>query len=655
MLTGRKKIVSYLEAAFSKRMPWRKYYHACAYRFILRSLEKKSERAWAETLYDRLSALTKIDIPHLAQLEQGEKEAIVDAADKTIANVFNLLGSGDVKLNPVAWEADFVSGHKWPAGTYYRKYKQIDLTNRADVKIPRELSRGHFLLHLALAYQFTQDSKYADKLVELVTDWIDKNPLMYSINWGCAMDVGIRAMNWIWALSLLEGYEIDTKHESKIKTSLYLHGWFIYRNLEGTLFDYNNNHYFSDITSLLHLGLLFRNDKEGGLWFDFALREFYREFRLQILPCGMSFEGSTNYNRLMLELIIPTVVMLKRDGNRIPSDIESRLRSMFDIVCNTTMPDGEMPIVGDQDNGRGLPLGVEDINDYTYIPAIGCAYFQQHCWGPAHYNVYAAVFGELGKEEFDNLPDQTKAQRSVLYYDAGLAVLRDNENYCLFNVDNQGFYMDDSLGSGHSHSDWLSFVLALGGETFIVDPGSYVYSSNPEERNRFRSTSMHNTIVVDGKSQSDIPEKELWKLPRIGRTSIDNWESGFDYDKICVSHNAYTTPEASVQHRRILELSKKDGIFTIKDSISCNSGHSINCFLHFAPDVETKIESNTIILDKHGVKAEIKVSSNQETKISLVSDVVSRGYGETSCATVVCLSADIENDYLLMTEFKRVK
>ena len=357
----------------------------------------------------------------------------------------------------------------------------------------------------------------------------------------------------------------------------------------------------------------------------------------------------------MLELIIPSVVVLKRNGYRIPSDIESRLRSMFDFVFNTTMPDGEMPIVGDQDNGRGLPWGVEGINDYTYIPAIGSVFFQQHCWGPARYNVYAAVFGEMGKEEFGNLPDQTKTQVSNLYYDAGLAVLRDRENYCLLNVDNQGFYMDDSLGSGHSHSDWLSVVLAMGGETFIVDPGSYVYSSNPVERNRFRSTSMHNTIVVDGKSQSDIPEKELWKLPRIGRTEIDCWECGFDYDRICASHNAYTTPESSVLHRRVLELNKKDSVFTIKDSISCNCGHSINCFLHFAPDVETIIESNTIILVKRGVTIEIKVASNKETKISLVSDTISRGYGEKTRAKVVCLSADIDNDYLLTTEFKRVK
>lgn len=653
MLTGRRKITSYLEAAFAKRLPWRKYYHTCAYRSILRSSEKRTAVVWNGSLCERLSELMMIDATHLRQIDDKEKQAIITAADKTLENVFNVLGSGDVVLNPIDWGADFISGHNWPSGKYYRDYKQVDLTNKADVKIPRELSRGHFLLHLALAYQITKDAKYADKLIALISDWIDKNPLMYSINWGCAMDVGIRAMNWMWALSLLSDYHIKETVQSKIKSSLYQHGWFIYRNLEGNIFEYNNNHYFSDIVALLHLGVLFNEDKEGKVWCDFANREFYRELRLQILPCGMSFEGSTNYNRLMLELIMPCVVLLKRNGERIPSDIESRIRTMYDFIYNLMLPDGQMPIIGDQDNGRGLPWGVEELNDYTYLMGLGATYFQQKSWIPAQYNVYAAVFGELSREEFDALSDEPILKESKLYRDAGLAVMRSDDNYCLLNVDNQGFFMDDSLGSGHSHCDWLSFVLAMGGETFIVDPGSYVYSSDPAERNRFRSTAMHNTIVVDGKSQTEIPEKELWKLPRTGRTSIGKWEAKADSDYLEVSHDGYGRLEKPVVHRRNIRFNKSDGAFSIEDELCAKGEHSIELNLHLDSNVDVSFEQDTLKLSKNETVIKLVFSSKPNLDINLISDYISRGYGERIQSKVICIRSDMNEHFHLLTEIKR--
>ena len=653
MLTGRRKITSYLEAAFAKRLPWRKYYHTCAYRSILRSSEKRTAVVWNGSLCERLSELMMIDATHLRQIDDKEKQAIITAADKTLENVFNVLGSGDVVLNPIDWGADFISGHNWPSGKYYRDYKQVDLTNKADVKIPRELSRGHFLLHLALAYQITKDAKYADKLIALISDWIDKNPLMYSINWGCAMDVGIRAMNWMWALSLLSDYHIKETVQSKIKSSLYQHGWFIYRNLEGNIFEYNNNHYFSDIVALLHLGVLFKEDKEGKVWCDFANREFYRELRLQILPCGMSFEGSTNYNRLMLELIMPCVVLLKRNGERIPSDIESRIRTMYDFIYNLMLPDGQMPIIGDQDNGRGLPWGVEELNDYTYLMGLGATYFQQKSWIPAQYNVYAAVFGELSREEFDALSDEPILKESKLYRDAGLAVMRSDDNYCLLNVDNQGFFMDDSLGSGHSHCDWLSFVLAMGGETFIVDPGSYVYSSDPAERNRFRSTAMHNTIVVDGKSQTEIPEKELWKLPRTGRTSIGKWEAKADSDYLEVSHDGYGRLEKPVVHRRNIRFNKSDGAFSIEDELCAKGEHSIELNLHLDSNVDVSFEQDTLKLSKNETVIKLVFSSKPNLDINLISDYISRGYGERIQSKVICIRSDMNEHFHLLTEIKR--
>ena len=129
---------------------------------------------------------------------------------------------------------------------------------------------------------------------------------MYSINWGCSMDISIRAINWMWALSLIsESYnKNDEKLLKKINTSLYEHGWFIYRNLDGNIFNYNNNHYLSNLSGLIFIGEVFQDDHEAKKWTKYAKYSFFREIRLQILPSGMSFERSFHYNRLVLEIII---------------------------------------------------------------------------------------------------------------------------------------------------------------------------------------------------------------------------------------------------------------------------------------------------------------------------------------------------------------
>lgn len=263
------------------------------------------------------------------------------------------------------------------------------------------------------------------------------------------------------------------------------------------------------------------------------------------------------------------------------------------------------------------------------------------------------MFGELNREEFDALCEEPIRKESKLYRDAGLAVMRSGDNYCLLNVDNQGFYMDDCLGSGHAHCDWLSFVLAMGGENFIVDTGSYVYSSDPAERNRFRSTAMHNTIVVDGKSQTDIPEKELWKLPRTGRTSIEKWVAGVEADYIEVTHDGYSRLQLPVVHRRSVSFDKNKASLVINDTIFGEGEHQIESLLHLAPEVEAVVEGSSVKLNKNGKVLTIAFSSAQDIEVSVRTDYISLGYGGKEEARVVCIRCDMNEHFHLLTEIKR--
>ncbi len=95
----------------------------------------------------------------------------------------------------------------------------------------------------------------------------------------------------------------------------------------------------------------------------------------------------------------------------------------------------------------------------------------------------------------------------------------------------------------HSHNDLLSFELNARGEDFIVDPGTYVYTASVEERNYFRATAAHNTLLVPGKEQKRwlAGLEGLFSLPGSAGAQVLGTGPGF----FCGEHRGYGSP-----HRR---------------------------------------------------------------------------------------------------------
>ena len=119
--------------------------------------------------------------------------------------MFDLLGSGSTKLSkdgkgyqPIDWHIDFKSGYRWNPKTFYAFIKYGNKLG-VDVKVPWELSRFQHLILLGQAYQLTKNKKYAVEFENQILDWIDNNPVGFGVNWRCAMDIAIRASNWLIA------------------------------------------------------------------------------------------------------------------------------------------------------------------------------------------------------------------------------------------------------------------------------------------------------------------------------------------------------------------------------------------------------------------------------------------------------------------------
>ena len=408
----------------------------------------------------------------LKDVSEQEIESLLTSANQIIQHQFNLLGSGIVTLSPIDWHTDFKCNKRWEK-KYYRELKG---KTGADIKVPWELSRCQHLLWLGEAYLLTDDEKYAKEIIDEINWWIDDNPFMYSVNWTCSMDVAFRAVNWMYALNMIAGYiEFDDAFTLKVSKSLWQHGFFIRNNLEKQI-PYSNNHYFSDIVGLLYLGTLFKDTFHGKRWYRFALREFYSEVRTQVLQSGVHYERSISYHRLMTELISYPAYMLQRIGEEIPEDIHKRVQRMHEYVATYTKPNGLAPLIADNDDGRFVPFVRRDFRDHNYL-------------NDSH--SIEITFAALGCT-----PYSTILGRSHYYPDAGVAIVKVNNNYLYVN--HGGFSKNpketDVVIGTHTHNDLLSFELSLNGKDVLVDAGTYLYTSSKVERDKFRSTKKHNTV-----------------------------------------------------------------------------------------------------------------------------------------------------------------
>jgi hypothetical protein len=538
--------------------------------------------------------------------------AILAYADAILRGEYPLLGYGSPNLGiHPDWHCDWVSGKSWPL----EPSRKIVVVRHdgSDVKAPWELSRLQFAPVVAKAHVLTGDGRYREALMNLLSDWVEHNPVGTGVNWTIAMEAALRGISLCLSMDLLWPYAAEEQPWLRQMTaSLGQHLRFIEAHNEFS-FLLRSNHYLSNIVGLTtlsaYLGLERRREKYA--------QAVQREILLQTYPDGGDREASTGYHVLVAQMGLHSLLVQQRCRGSIAPGFEARLRLMFAWIAALADDAGKLPLLGDCDNGR-LELLPEDIAQ-AESPA------ERH----------GLRVGSLCKSERDR-------EDAKLLPDSGVAVLSSGPASVIFSA------MPNGLGGkgSHTHCDKLSIVFRLGVDEVFCDSGSRCYTRSAQLRNLDRSTRAHNTLTIDAADQNTIPtsDRSLFRCGNEAEVSAIELSG----NSLRASHLGYS--RLGVVHQRTVSLSET--ALLLIDEVTGAGTHSLDLrFLlgpewRVSPAMVTGGTVSCIIVGSRGLTLQCEAESS--LILELLPAEISRAYGSSVTATCIhiqtsaCLPASLQ-------------
>lgn len=547
-----------------------------------------------------------------------------------------LLGFGEkcFGVEEILWCRDPLSGFDWPV--VFHADINLVRNDGSDARVVWELNRLAHLVTLGRAYSITDSEKFSAEFFRQLASWRAQNPAGRGINWNCAMEVALRAMNLLAAFELFLGApEMDEEALLELLKMFDQHGAHIRRNLEFSHIA-TSNHYLADVTGLLWLGVMLPELESATEWREFGLRELLQELAKQTLPDGADYEAATGYHRLKLELFLYSFVLCHLNGIQIDEAHWNKLRAMMDYLSAYLRPDGMAPLLGDSDSGQALPIVRRNGDDHAYLLALGAAVFQEPRFKLADTNIPEEllwILGPQGVRDYQALRSSGRPQ-SQAFPDAGTYILRQDDLYLLFNASDSGV---KGRGS-HGHNDALSLEVSAGGAAFIVDPGTYVYTADLHERHLFRSTAYHSTVEIDGVEQNTIDERAPFVIGNEARPRVLGWESGPGKDVLIAEHAGYERLPQPVTHRRTVTFYKTERLWLVADDLTGPGEHDLAFRFHLAPELEATVCSNGSIeaRDKMTGARLLIVAKGITVPTGLEERFSSRDYGAKRPSVSVC-------------------
>ena len=486
-----------------------------------------------------------------AQFPNAVRDATT-RADRLIAGEYDLLGYRGLRfVQPGGAGRDPAAGPDWHYDPVHRRTAPIRFWSAVpfldpasgDHKIIWEINRHQHWLILGRAYWLTGDRRYRAPVLSELASWMTANPPLMGINWASMLELAFRSLSWVWAIQFFaEEAGDDSPWLVDLVVGLDRQLTQIARNL--SRYFSPNTHLLGEALALYVCGrtqpLLAAAPRYEHLGRVVLLQEIAR----QIAGDGGHRERSAHYHRYTLDFYLLALAVARITGDPAATQFEDAVARLGFAARLLADDRGLLPHLGDDDGGSTWPLAgraVDDVRDslamasvLTGQPALRIGAMPEEAyWLLSHPSLWPT----------EDVSSRAPAPLgSAALPETGYYVSRSAEgNHLVIDAGPHGY-----LNAGHAHADALSLTFTVRGLPFLIDPGTVCYTVDAALRDRMRSSALHNTLTLDGRSQSTPCGPFHWHTAAAGAARRWRTNSGFDYFE--GSHDGYQ----GLEHRRHL-------------------------------------------------------------------------------------------------------
>ncbi len=362
-----------------------------------------------------------------------------------------------------------------------------------DREWPWQFNRHSAWRALAAAWLGTGESKYAEKWVALLRDWLADNAPGTPWSWR-TLETGGRIGTWLTVyVSFIDAPQFTPEDQVAMLNCLAEHAEYL---MPQGRFHSGSNWGLAESRGLLTAGLFLPEFKNAQSWKDTAWTRILGEIDAQVYPDGAQVELTPSYHGGVASSFLSIAQLVKDAGLEVPEAYVQRVEKMHEYLMYLSKPDGSVPMLGDAWPGS--------VGGYLRT---GRDFFGRE---DMRWLLSEGAEGEPPAEVSHSFPHAS-------YHVMRSAWLDRDARWLLFDT--------APWGGGHQQPDNLQVIVYAYGATLLPDSGSYLYYG--EGRAEHARTSSHSTLTVDESNQDRSPgHLECWHSEQL-IDYADGWHQGY--------------------------------------------------------------------------------------------------------------------------------
>jgi uncharacterized heparinase superfamily protein len=464
-----------------------------------------------------------------------------------------------------------------------------------------------------------ENISYYKTFKQLVYSWIKHNQQLGQGDGWHPYTLSLRLVNWTYAYDLFKPLiNEDPDFGKRFLQSYSIQTLFLKDNVE---WDVLGNHLIENGKALVFAGLFLQSSRADSI-LEKGLSILWGQLNEQVLSDGGHYERSPMYHQIVLRDYLEVVNLLIQSNLTVPEWVTCKLALMLQFQNETLHPDGNIALLND--SAFSIAPSASSIRLLAAKLGIGEAWDRDEPGSLLDWLL-------IGKRVDRSLGEHKGSLQPISFVgsESGYFAYRGEK---LFLIADAGLSCPDFLPA-HAHADFGSYELSFGGDRWIVDSGVYQYQG--EYRNQFRGTAAHNSLMVNGRNQSDVWGN--FRLAERARPLNVKHDESQGFWSLIASHSGYQNIGV-IPTRKFFVID--DSKILVLDEIKCTDKILAESFIHLHPDIKIEEHEDYLRTSLNDRTMVIQPIGQFNPKVSISKGMYSPEFGISMINSKIIISSE---------------